>query len=266
MNNKSKIGVFDSGIGGVKIACAINDRASSSDIYYFADQAFSPYGDLSEKVILERCDYIVQTLLERGVEQVVVACNSATAVAIEHLRNRFNIPFVGVEPDLNFLKRNNISQHQRVGVLTTPVTPKMKKFQLLKAKRDPQGSFDYLVMPQLARLVEKLFYATDHEQSTIVNEIKDELNNQIKRTYDYLVLGCTHYGLIDQLIQDHLGIKTICPSKAVADRSISLLNHKDKESAKVGELFFQTSIGEVNNFKKLDLSWKERFKSENLMS
>ena len=171
---------------------------------------------------MDRCDQIDRPF--RSSETGCFACNTATAVAIEMLRAKYNVPFVGVEPDLNFLKRNNMTDGQKVGVLTTPVTPKMEKFQKLKAKRDPEGSFDYLVMPTLAHLVEKLFYASSEARTGIMEDIKNELDHQIKNKYDYLVLGCTHYGLIDQLIQTHLGITTICPS-AIAGR-VDLVGQK----------------------------------------
>ena len=142
----------------------------------------------------------------------------------------------------------------------------MEKFQKLKAKRDPEGSFDYLVMPTLAHLVEKLFYASSEARTGIMEDIKNELDHQIKNKYDYLVLGCTHYGLIDQLIQTHLGIKTICPSAAIAGRSISLMGQKWDNLTEKGKFFFCSSNKESFGFKKCDLNWKERFKSENLMS
>jgi glutamate racemase len=263
-----KIGVFDSGIGGMKIATSIFDQLTNVKIYYFADQAFSPYGDLSEAEIYRRCEVITSKFIDEGVDLIVVACNTATSVSIERLRDNFSLPFVGVEPDLNYFNRNMIPDSSSVGVLTTPVTMKMEKFNNLREKLDPKNTFEYIPMPRLASLVEELFFCEEEGLNTFKNHIEKDLTNCMSKRLDYLVLGCTHYGLIDQFISDTLGVKTICPSMAVVRQVKSLLGTKlenEKTKLKNNEFYYLSSKID-NDFKKMNLEWKQRFKSEKLMS
>ena len=263
-----KIGVFDSGIGGMKIATSIFEQILSTDVYYFADQAFAPYGALSEEEIDKRCLFITEKFLNEGVELIVIACNTATSTSIEKLRNKYDVPFVGVEPDLNYFNRNDIHKSSKVGVLTTPVTQRMEKFNSLRAKLDPENVFNYIPMPLLANLVEKLFVASEENIPKIKAEIQSDLSLRIPKDLDYLVLGCTHYGLIDKLIQELMKVKTICPSSAVVKQVEYLLDaSEDLSSETSGEPIFSfCSSGEGDIFKKLNLEWKQRFKSEKLMS
>ena len=87
-----KVGVFDSGIGGMKIATSILEQIPSTDVC-FADQAFAPYGDLSEEQIDKRCYYITEKFLDEGVDLIVIACNTATSTSIKKLREKYQCSF-----------------------------------------------------------------------------------------------------------------------------------------------------------------------------
>ena len=92
------IGLFDSGVGGLACLREIDRLLPEADTLYLADSAAFPYGSLSPEIIKKRAEVITRTLIERGALLVVLACNTATVVAIKHLRDKFHIPFVGVEP------------------------------------------------------------------------------------------------------------------------------------------------------------------------
>jgi len=261
-----KIGVFDSGIGGMKIASLLWETIPEADIYYYADQAFAPYGNLTSEKIYQRCEVIVRQLIDQGVDLIVIACNTATSVAIKKLRENFKIKFVGVEPDLNFFHRNNIPGESKIGVLTTPVTIKMEKFNDLRLQKDPNNSFIYTPMPNLASLVEGLFFLDKKESQSQIQKIKNELIKNVPKNLDYLILGCTHYGLIDQLISDTLNVQTVCPSSAIVKQSNRLLGESPKDLFVRRGTFFYYSSKDQDHFKKMDLKWKDRFKNEKLMS
>tara|TARA_B100000925_G_scaffold291002_1_gene277639 strand:- start:226 stop:1023 length:798 start_codon:yes stop_codon:yes gene_type:complete len=263
-----KVGVFDSGIGGMKIATSILESIPSCDVFYYADQAHAPYGNLNEKQIDSRCYHITEKFLEEGVDLIVIACNTATSTSIKKLRENFNVPFVGVEPDLNYFNRNIVPDSAKIGVLTTPITQKMDKFNDLKAKLDPHNFFQYISMPLLASLVEKIFLAEKDDILKIKNEIKSDLNLRVPEDLDYLVLGCTHYGLIDLFISECLNVKTICPSSSVVkqvNRQLELDKFDVTMTRSANEIRFCSSK-KIDGFKKIDLEWKQRFKSEKLMS
>ena len=97
------IGIFDSGIGGFSILKQIHELAPDLNVYYIADSSFAPYGNKSKPEVVARSTYITEQLLEFDLDLIVVACNTATGIAIDELRENFNIPFVGVEPFINAL-------------------------------------------------------------------------------------------------------------------------------------------------------------------
>ncbi len=119
-----KIGVFDSGVGGLIILKEIMSLIPKAEYFYIADDLHVPYGTKGRDFIVERSKYCVDELREKGCELVVVACNTATASAIEDLRKTYAIPFVGIEPDLNFLSREKIEgvESKKIAVLTTILT------------------------------------------------------------------------------------------------------------------------------------------------
>src|SRR5688572_6077319 len=95
---KAPIGVFDSGVGGLSILKSIHELLPAENLLYVADSAHAPYGPKGDAFIQARCESIVQFFLQQGVKAVVLACNTATAAAIAGLRQRYTLPFIGVEP------------------------------------------------------------------------------------------------------------------------------------------------------------------------
>ena len=126
-----KIGVFDSGIGGLKIAKMIRVIKPELSLFYISDYAYSPYGRLSLEEIIERSVYCTELLINKGVTCIVIACNTATAAAVSVLRDKFkHVLFIGVEPDINFANREDIKTDNCL-VMTTPSTALSEKFTKL---------------------------------------------------------------------------------------------------------------------------------------
>ena len=148
-----KIGIFDSGVGGLSVAREIVHSLGDVDIYYVADKSFAPYGELPEEKIIERSLFCADLLVEKHVEVIIVACNTATAASIEVLRRKYSIPIIGVEPDLHFKVRENLAfkKEEKVCVLCTSRTFESKKFNELRKRRDPNNELDYIPMKQSGR-------------------------------------------------------------------------------------------------------------------
>lgn len=224
-----KVGVFDSGIGGLSILGELMRHPSSSEIEfdYIADDAFSPYGGLSEEEVLDRARLLTQRLMSRGIDLVVVACHTATALAISRLRGEFpELIFVGVEPYLNIISHRPdlLSSREKIGVLTTVATGKSQRFKDLKHRLDPDQHIFHASSPKLAGLVEDLFY--DENLNSWRNEVEEELSLLKDHGIKKIILGCTHYSLIEDILREDFQIEPIGPCRFVAKRVFDLLTEK----------------------------------------
>ncbi len=186
------IGVFDSGIGGLSILRALRRALPHEDFVYFADTAHAPYGERGDDFVLERAERITLDLVERlGIKLLVVACNTATAAAIQPLRARWpQLVIVGVEPALK--PAAAASQTHRVGVLATRGTLASEKFAQLQATLADQTDFVLQPCDGLAAAIEAgdaALTASLCERHVRALGPLGTASGQI----DTLVLGCTHY-------------------------------------------------------------------------
>lgn len=206
------IGIFDSGIGGLPIAQKVCELMPDEEVFYVADTAFAPYGEKSESDILQRAITVVEFLLSKNVKAIVVACNTATMVAINTLRERYDIPFIGVEPGVK-----PAAIHTKtgvVGVLATEKTLSSQAFDAL-AKR-VAGHVEVVIQPspQLVRLVESLQLSGEQVEQA-VNRYVQPLMLQ---NADTIILGCTHFTHLHAVIKQSAGtgVEVISTEYAVA--------------------------------------------------
>ncbi len=195
----SPIGVFDSGIGGLSILQHIQAQLPHEHLLYFADAGFAPYGDKPEHLIVSRSLTIADFLLRRHAKALVVACNTATAAAIQALRKRYpHIPVVGVEPGLKPAAAQ--SKNKIIGVLATDRTLASTKFKDLRDQisANTGAIFHLQACVGLADQIEQ------GELRTAVTEalIRRYLLPLIEKNIDTLVLGCTHYAFVQPLIEE----------------------------------------------------------------
>ncbi len=192
------IGIIDSGLGGLAIGGAIGHRLPHQSAIYLADHAFFPYGSKSPAVINKRLIKIVDWLLKKNCQLIVIACNTITATAIDRLRRRYQIPFVGTEPAV---KLGGL-------VLVTPTTAASRRYQKL-AKKYPVVT---LACPGLAEAIER---------GRKIDAYLPKLPPNTKT----VVLGCTHYILAKDQIQKIYGrnINLIDPSGAIARQTEKVL-------------------------------------------
>ena len=219
--NLHPIGVFDSGIGGLSVANAVSGLLPRESLLYVADNAFAPYGPRPAAKILDRGRRITRFLLSRGAKMIVVACNTATSIAIDALRAEFpDVPFVGLEPAVK-----PAAKAGRVGVLATRATLDSPRYRALRRKylADRPVREDACVglvplieseAPGSPALLEKLHYILDP---------------MLADNIDALVLGCTHYPMISTDIRTVCGpeVTIIDPSPAAARQVERLLAAND---------------------------------------
>lgn len=194
------IGVFDSGVGGLSILDEALRQLPNHDYLYFADSANAPYGEKPPEWIAERSLAICQSLAEAGCQAIVIACNTATAEAIERIRARLQtIPIIGVEPGIKPAALQ--SQKGLVGVLATEATLKSDKFNALLATLPGDCRFIKQAGAGLVPLIESGQLNAPETAALLAQHLQPMQTAGI----DTLVLGCTHYPFLMPLIRNQLG-------------------------------------------------------------
>ncbi|MFT4192518.1 MAG: glutamate racemase [Comamonas sp.] len=215
------IGVFDSGIGGLSVLQALRAALPHEDFVYFSDGAHAPYGERGDDFVLARSTAVARQLAEsHGIKALVVACNTATAAAIEDLRARHPaLPLVGVEPALK--PAVAASRTRRVGVAATQGTLRSEKLQRLLASLAGQADFVLQPFTGLALALERSV-AVDARDPDALAASAREIDALIRQNLadmgpfgaapgqiDTLVLGCTHYPFAHQRFQALAGGQTL---------------------------------------------------------
>jgi glutamate racemase len=199
------IGVFDSGVGGLSVLRHIRAQLPHEHLLYFADSAFTPYGNKSEQVVAERSLAIAGFLVAHGAKALVVACNTATVAAIKLLRAHYpDMPIVGVEPGLK--PGAAASRNGKVGVLATDGTLAGEKFQLLRDQISQDSNAQFLLQgcTGLADQIELGELDSDATAAMLKRYILPLLDQGA----DTLVLGCTHYPLVQAAIEKIIAAAT----------------------------------------------------------
>jgi len=197
--NNRPIGIFDSGVGGLSILKAIHELMPNENLIYVADSEFTPYGNKSEQLIELRVLAIAEHLVKQNAKAIVVACNTATAAAVQTLRDTYSIPVIGLEPALK--PASEYTASARVGVLATQSTLDSQKYQDLKDRFGQQLELVEKASPLFVELVESAPVITRLELNLIEKELQPFINTKV----DSLVLGCTHYPFLTQAITRIMG-------------------------------------------------------------
>ena len=210
------IGIFDSGVGGLSIWKEIRDQLPYESTIYLSDSKHAPYGPKGQKAIINLSIKNTQWLIDHGCKLIVVACNTATAYAVNELRRLYDIPIVGMEPAVKPASR--ATKLGRVGILATSGTLESVKFSSLLDTYSGKVQFFTQACHGLVDLIEQGDLDSNENKVKINILLNSFLEPLIKNKIDTIVLGCTHYILIRNLIQDILGpdIKVIDTGQAVA--------------------------------------------------
>jgi glutamate racemase len=233
-----KVGFFDSGVGGLSILRAFKKLCPTVPVEYLADKENAPYGNRSAEEVLRLSENNARELLERGCDVIVVACNTATAAAINYLREwRKDIPFVGVEPAVK--PAALYTKTGVVGVLATAGTLNGRLFNETKERFAKGVVVLATVADEFVEEAEKLAGSSPdsvdkEERARILNVVKAKVEPLLNAGTDVIVLGCTHFPLLNPLIAEACEgrAQVIDPSDAVA-RRIRAVVEEQKERYKV---------------------------------
>ena len=235
------IGVYDSGQGGKSVLQELVKLLPEEDFAYYADTRYCPYGPRPVSEIIERACAVTDFLIDKGCELIVVACNTATAAAISHLRSHYDIPFIGMEPAVKpavLQSRSGV-----VGVLATQGTFKGSLYLHTLAKFKEDVKVIQQVGEGLVETVEK-GVLDGPEVEALIHKCIDPM---LEAGADHIVLGCTHYPFLQPVIERIAGEKVtiINPAPAVARQTKKILESikgTEPSSGKKGSITYYSSL------------------------
>lgn len=215
------IGIFDSGIGGLTVVQALMQEMPEYDLVYFGDTARTPYGSKSRQTVIQYALEDSEFLIRQGAKMIVIACNTASSAATEVLMEKFPVPiFEVISPAVDLAIQN--SKKLRIGVIGTRATVSSGIYEKKISAIAPQAKIHSLPCPLLVPLVEE-GWLNKPETRMIVKKYLHPLK---EKQIDTLILGCTHYPVLKDMIQHKIGkkVKLIDSSLAVAKKIRHFLN------------------------------------------
>lgn len=228
------IGVFDSGMGGISVLKELYKIMPQEQYIYFGDSKNAPYGTRSPEEIRELTIANVEFLLDQGAKGIVVACNTATAVAVRILRGMYpDIPLVGIEPAIKPAALQ--SGHPTILVMATPMTIKGDKYRNLMMRYEQKADIIGLPCPGLVEFVE-----TGNTDGEDLKVFLEHLLAPYLREIDSIVLGCTHYPFVRRLIQEIAGERV-----RIFDGGNGTAREMRRRLAAAGLLTTRTACGSV---------------------
>lgn len=213
------IGIFDSGVGGLTVVRSVRELLPGERLIYLGDGARGPYGPRHIDEVRGFAREIIDYLLGFGVKLIVIACNSATAAALEEAQREYEIPVVGViMPGARAALRR--SRSLRIGVIGTEVTILSGAYERAVTRLDPGARVFGQACPEFVEFVERGEVSGDHIREIALGY----LDPMIEFGMDTLIMGCTHYPLLEPLLRD------------VAGPSVELVNSADETAAEVADI------------------------------
>jgi len=245
-----KIGIFDSGLGGLSVLNEALSKLSEHKFLYYADVKNVPYGQKSRDEILKFSFGAVKFLIENGAEAVVVACNTATSVAIKELRANLSVPIIGMEPAVKKAHDLGCDDALKTLVIATPVTVNGAKLKELITNLNAKDKTELLALPRLVNFAEK----AEFESENVKSYLKEELAKFDLSKFDFLVLGCTHFNYFKDNLREILppNISIIDGNEGTIKRLISELGLKISNVNLRANLRFFYSGSEVREQSELE--------------
>lgn len=230
MNNSSPVGVFDSGVGGLTVAREIFRNLPNEKIIYFGDTARVPYGNKSAETVIRYSRQICRFLISKDVKAIVAACNTASALALDTIKEEFDVPMIGVvEPGAAAAVK--ATRSGSIGVIGTSSTVSSGLYDKCIRALNPYASIFAQACPLFVDLVEEGMI----DDPVTVTMIHRYLDNMLKKdNIDTLILGCTHYPLLRKVIGREIGsdITLVNPAYETAQALIKLLDENGLSSDK----------------------------------
>ena len=214
------IGIFDSGVGGTSIWKELHSLLPFENTIYLADSKHAPYGPKGKDRIIELCIKNTEYLLSQNCKLIIVACNTATTNAIKVLRDKYNVPFIGIEPAIKPAALN--TKTKAIGILATKGTFSSELFN----KTSATFASDIIVIEQIGEGIVQLIENGKLNSEEMKALLKIYLKPMVEAQIDYLVLGCTHYPYLIPILNNMLpkNVKIIDSGEAVAKQTKAILS------------------------------------------
>lgn len=228
-NNRkaAPVGVFDSGVGGLTVAREISRQLPNENIVYFGDTARVPYGSKSQNTIIRFSEQIIRFLKQKEVKAIVIACNTASALALDAVRDEFDIPIMGVViPGARAAVA--ATKNRKVGIIGTDATVQSGMYTKVIHQMAPDVEVIEKACPLFVPLVEEGF-----KEHAVTGEIIEYYLESMKNTdIDAMILGCTHYPLLRSRIRAYMGekIQIVNPAYETAMDLRALLHEQNMEN------------------------------------
>lgn len=221
--NNNPIGVFDSGIGGLTVLREIIEILPNEKYIYYADTDNVPYGTKQKEEVKKYINKAVDFLISKDVKAIVIACNTATSIAVKELREKYTIPIIGIEPAVKPAIENR--ENKKVLIMATPTTIKEEKLKYLLESLNAEEFVDLIAMPKLVEFAENKEFESDN----VKEYIQEQLKEHNLEDYSELVLGCTHFPFFKNILSKIFpeGTQIIDGSKGVANRLKSVLEKNE---------------------------------------
>jgi len=253
---KQAIGFIDSGVGGLTVVKEVLKQLPYETIYYVGDTARSPYGPRPAEQVKQFTWEITHFLLEKNIKMLVIACNTATAAALDGLKQHLSIPVVGVIlPGSRAAIK--VTENRNVGIIGTEGTIKSKEYEKAIENKNKDLKVTSLACPRFVPIVESNQYASSVAKRVVRETLLPFKNSDM----DTLILGCTHYPLLKPIIQNVMGddVKLIDSGAETLNEVSVLLDYYDlaeKSSGELGDIQFYTT-GSTEMFKNIVSDWLE---------
>lgn len=252
-----QIGFFDSGIGGITVLYDTLKILPNEDYIYYADTLNVPYGPKPKDEVKKYIFSAIEFIVDQGVKAVVIACNTATSVAIEELRTKYSIPIIGMEPAVKPAVEKNKNTNKRVLVTATALTLREEKLQNLITRLDNDHIVDLLPLPGLVEFAERF----EFNEEVVMPYLKEQLYKYNLNNYETIVLGCTHFSFYKNIFRKILSSDTdIIDGNIGTARNLKrILGEMNSLNEGSGNITFYNSGLKVEDKVKLD-KYKELFK------
>lgn len=228
--SNAPIGVFDSGVGGLTILKAIREHLPNENLLYVADSAYAPYGRLPKDILHKRCSHIARFFVDQGAKAMVIACNTATALMADWLRQEFDIPIIAMEPAIK--PAALATRTGRIGVFATDNTLNSERYKKLISdyagdKKVFESSCDGFV---------ELVESGDLSSVEAFQLVEKYLQPMIDEHIDVLVLGCTHYPFLAPLM------RKISSQQVAGNQDLQIIHTADAVSLHLTRVLAENSL------------------------
>lgn len=250
------IAVFDSGVGGFTVVRDIMALLPKENIVYVGDTARAPYGNRSAEEIIHYSDEICTYLMRYNPKLIVIACNTATALALDYLRKNYNVPIVGVI-NAGAKAALKVSQDGNIGVIGTTATINSRAYEGAIRKLSKTANVVSFACPLFVPLVEQGQY----ESQQAFDTVNAQLAPLKEQNIESLILGCTHYPFLKQLIQQSVGmhVKLIHSGYETAKQVKQILNERQLTHYSPKSITEESHIficsGPMDLFRKMGKKW-----------